>query len=347
MDLPVRVIQYGLGPIGQASAECILDKQKTGLVRLVGAIDIDPTMDGRSVGDLLGREDASPVKIYRSIDEMLGAGVEADVVLHTTSSFLDRVLEQLTQCARAGLDVVSSTEELSFPFSRADGAASELDRVAREHGVSLVGTGVNPGYVMDTLALVATGVCTGVRSISIRRIVDAGRRRLPLQQKVGAGLTVEEFETRKAAGGFGHIGLVESARMVAAGLGWDIESIEEELTPDVAHDTIDSPNRKIEAGQVAGIQHNVDVYASDGRTISLRLNMAVGAYPPSDTIDVDGTPPLSLTIPGGIFGDTATVAMLVNTIPRVVEATPGLHTMLSLAPPRAFATVGSPAPVEH
>jgi 2,4-diaminopentanoate dehydrogenase len=338
MTSPVRVIQYGLGPIGQACASTILEKQTGGHVRLVGAVDIDPEKAGLYVGDLLDSEDGCDVPVFRSLNELRMAGLEADVVLHTTSSFADRVIDQLNECVEAGLHVVSSTEEMSFPYGRHDEAALRLDEAARANGVAVVATGVNPGYVMDTLALVATGVCTDVRSLMIERIVDAGRRRVPLQLKVGAGLTVEEFEARKAAGGFGHIGLEESARMVAAGLGWEIQSIDESLTPDVSETVVRSEYRTVEAGHVAGIHHHLTLTSTDGRTITLRLNMAVGAYPPSDTIEVSGTPPLRMTIPGGIFGDTATVAMLVNSIPRVIEATPGLHTMLSLAVPRAFAT---------
>jgi 2,4-diaminopentanoate dehydrogenase len=345
MMSPVRVIQYGLGPIGQACAASILEKESTGQVRLAGAVDIDLEKRGQSVGELLGRTDGRQVKIVPTIAEAIEASGGADVVLHTTSSFLDRVEDQLRACAEAGLHVVSSTEELSYPFLQNPDLAASLEETARQAGVAIVGTGVNPGYVMDTLALVGTGVCTHVRSVSIERIVDAGRRRQPLQNKVGAGLSVAEFEARKAAGGFGHIGLVESAQMVAAGLGWHIADLTEDLQPEVAESAIESPYRTIDAGFVAGIRHVVRVRTTDEQKISLSLRMAVGAYPPSDTIEIDGTPPLQITIPGGIFGDTATVAMLVNSIPRVLEARPGLHTMLSLAVPRAFATAAETTPI--
>lgn len=337
---PIRIVQFGLGPIGEACASVILEKESTGAVKLVGAIDINPDKISKSVGEILDRTVDPSVRVWSTLAAFLEAGFEADVVLHTTSSFLDRVIDQLEECARAGLHVVSSTEELSYPLERWPELCVRIDAAAKETGVAVLGTGVNPGYVMDTLALLATGVCTEVRSVAIDRIVDAGQRRVPLQMKVGAGMSVEEFQARKEAGGFGHIGLVESAQMVAAGLGWKLESIEESLEADVAEVDVSSTYRVIDAGTVAGIRHTVNARSVDGRTISLRLNMAVGAYPPSDTIEIDGTPPLRITIPGGVFGDTATVAMLVNSIPRVLEASPGLHTMLSLAVPRAFATAG-------
>jgi 2,4-diaminopentanoate dehydrogenase len=338
MPSPIRILQYGLGPIGQSCASVILDKEETGHVKLVGAIDIDPDKSSKTVGEIIDRQVDPSVRVWSSLADFLEDGNEADLVLHTTSSFLERVVDQLDECVRAGLHVVSSTEELSYPLDRWPDLSSRIDEAAKAGGVAVLGTGVNPGYVMDTLALVATGVCTEVRSVRIDRIVDAGRRRIPLQMKVGAGMSVEEFEARKEAGGFGHIGLVESAQMVAAGLGWELVSLDETLEADVAKSTVTSTYRTVEAGSVAGIVHSVEARAADGRTIQLRLNMAVGAYPPSDTIEIEGTPPLRLTIPGGVFGDTATVAMLVNSIPRVFEAEPGLHTMLTLAVPRAFAT---------
>ena len=337
MPAPIRVVQYGLGPIGLSAVDVILHKQATGHLQLVGAIDIDPNKAGRDVADLLGRDTPTGIIVSANAAQTL-ASAKPDVVVHTTSSFLDRMQDQLMLCAESGAHVVSSTEELSFPYDRHPALSGELDAVAREHGVVLLGTGVNPGYAMDTLALTATGVCTDVTRISVERVVDAGKRREPLQRKVGAGLSVEEFEARKRTGTFGHIGLRESLLMVAEGLGWTLDRIEETLDPMIATETVETPYLTVQPDEAAGIHHRIEGYQGDTLLLTLDLKMYVGAKDPRDAVDVEGTPPIDLVIRGGIFGDTATVATLVNAVPLVLNASPGLCTMKDLPVPRAFAT---------
>ena len=338
MDTPIRIVQYGLGPIGQSTAETVLDKQDAGHMKLVGAIDVDPEKVDRDVVSLLDSDrPSSGVIVSEDAEEVLDE-TQPDVIIHTTTSFLDDVGDQLIQCVEAGAHVVSSTEELSFPYERHPDRAEALDRAAREEGVTVVGTGVNPGYAMDTLPLTATGVCTEVGAVHSERVVDAGERRGPLQKKVGAGITTEEFAERKAAGGFGHIGLVESLLMVAEGLDWELEDVSETLEPVVADDAIETPYTSVNVGEVAGIHHAASGFVQGVECLSLDLKMYVGADNPRDTVKVDGSPPIDLTVRGGIFGDTATVGMLVNMAALVDEGAAGLKTMMDLPVPRAFGT---------
>ena len=336
----LRILQYGLGPIGQDVARTVLAKDA---LTLVGAVDIDPEKAGRDVADVIGDDrSATGLRVSDDAGQVL-ADQDPDVVLHTTTSFLDGVTDQLIQCARAGAHVVSSTEELSFPYQRSPELAERLDRVAQEEGVAFVGTGVNPGYAMDTVPLVATGACTDVKAVEVERVVDAGERRGPLQAKVGAGLSPQAFAEKKAAGGFGHIGLRESLHMLADGLGWPLAGVEETLQPVLADAAVDTGFRAVEAGAVAGIHHTAVGRVDGADRVSLDLKMYVGADRSYDAVTVDGTPPIDLRFRGGIFGDTATVGMLVNMIPIVSEAAPGLHTMADLPVPRAFATTPSTA----
>ena len=334
MDAPLRVVQYGLGPIGQAVARTVLDKDDA--MTLVGAVDIDPEKTGRDVADVIGFDNDTGIQVSDDADAVL-AETSPDVVLHTTTSFLDGVTDQLVQCARAGAHVVSSTEELSFPYERAPDAAARLHQVGRDEGVVIVGTGVNPGYAMDTMPLMATGVCTDVRTVTVERVVDAGERREPLQDKVGAGLSTEAFAEKKATGTFGHIGLRESLRMVADGLGWPLDAVEESLHPVHADAPVDTGYRQVDAGEVAGIHHSAKGIVDGTPRLSLDLKMYVGAESSYDAVNIDGTPPIDLRFRGGIFGDTATVGMLVNTAPLAADARPGLRTMADLPVPRAFA----------
>lgn len=333
----VRVVQYGLGPIGQAVARTVLDKPDAAL-RLVGAIDVDPDKMGRDVATLLGDDcPKTGVSVSGNARDVLSS-TEPDVVVHTTTSFLDEVGDQLMHCLEVGAHVVSSTEELAFPYERHPDQAVALNQAAREADAALVGTGVNPGYAMDTLPLTATGVCTSVDTVQVERVVNAAERRGPLQRKVGAGLSTDEFAERKAAGGFGHIGLRESLHMVAHGLGWTLDGVEERLDPVVADTAVETPHVTVVPGDVAGI-HHVAVGTADGiECLWLDLKMHVAADASRDTVRVKGNPPIDLTVDGGIFGDTATVAMLVNTIPRLREVPVGFHTMLDLPLPRAVGT---------
>jgi hypothetical protein len=335
MKSSYRVVQFGLGPIGQSCLRTLLDKSP--FIDLVGAIDIDPDKIGKDVADLIDRKDATGVIVSGDAESVLSS-TKPDVVVHTTSSFLDSMYDQLVVCARHGACVVSSTEELSYPYFRHPDISARLDEVAKENGVTLLGTGVNPGYAMDALALMATGVCNKVSHIDVQRVVDAGYRRLPLQMKVGASLTVDAFNERKATGKFGHIGLVESVRLVADGLDWPIDRIEEELQPVVSNKQVVTPYLTVEPGMVAGIHHRADAFIGDESVISLDLKMYVGADDPRDAVKVTGDPAIDLVVQGGIFGDTATVAALVNGVPLVVEAAPGLKTVKDVPLLRAFGT---------
>lgn len=337
MSKPIRVVQYGLGPIGIESARAILTKQATGRIELVGVIDTDPVKRGKDPSELLGF--SSPTGLIVSPDAgALIADVRPDVVLHATTSFLRDTGEQIRLCVEAGVHVISSTEELFFPFDRHPEVAAELNRIAEANGVVILGTGVNPGFAMDTLALSVTGMCTEVKSIHVRRVVDAAKRRLPLQRKIGASLTIDEFEERQKSGTFGHIGLRESLLFLADGLEWEIEQIVETLEPVVATKDTETMHLSVKSGQVAGIHHMVTGHLGNRPVLSLDLQMYVDAEDPLDAVRVVGTPPIDLVIHGGIFGDTATVAALVNAIPLVLEAKPGLRTMKNLPVPRAFAT---------
>ena len=330
----LRVVQYGLGPIGLATARVLLDKQRAGLLTLVGAIDIDPQKAGRDLGELLGEEAVGLIVSDDAEHTLREAGPH--VVVHATRSFVPAVQDQLLGCIAAGAHVVSSTEELSYPFERHPEHAATLDAAAKEKGVVVLGTGVNPGYAMDALVLMATGVCTEVDAVAVQRVVDAGKRRGPLQRKVGAGLSLAAFEEKKATGTFGHIGLRESLWLVAAGLGWPLDRIQETLDPVVAEQPVTTPHAEVRQGEVAGIHHAIAGYRNGTAVVSLDLKMYVGAEEPRDAVQVTGMPPIDLVIRGGIFGDTATVAALVNAVPLVREAAPGLRTVKDLPVPRAF-----------
>lgn len=337
MQSPIRVVQYGLGPIGIACASTLLRKEATGRIKLVGAIDIDPDKVGKDLATLLQQDAGADIVVSADSAAVLQQS-RPHVVLHTTGSFLERVETQMVDCLEAGAHVVSSSEELSFPYDRHPAIARRLDEAARAHRAVILGTGVNPGYAMDALALFATGACVDVQRVRVDRVVDASLRREPLQRKIGAGLTPADVEKRKKTGSFGHIGLRESLLLVASGLGWTLDHVEESLDAVLAEESVQTQFVHVPAGCPAGIHQRAVGYRNGAEALTLDLKMYVGAAESYDAVVVEGTPPVDVLIRGGVFGDTATVAALVNAIPSVMAASPGLHTVNTLPLPCAFAT---------
>ena len=321
MNRPIRVIQYGLGPIGASIVRLMLEK--AGL-RIVGAVDIDPEKAGKDLGVVADAGRELGVVVSDDAPAVLRAG--ADVVVHSTGSLLDQVADQLFGCLEAGLFVVSSCEELAYPFRKHPKLSQELERCAQQNRVAVLGTGVNPGFMMDKLVLTLSAISQRVDSAKATRIVDASKRRLPLQKKIGAGMSVEEFQRQVAAGVIKHHGLPESVAMVADGLGLAVDDIVETVEPVVAGKTIQTEFLEVAPGQAAGVRQVARGLADGQAKISLELQMYVGASDPSDTVELIGEPSIRLTVPGGAHGDIATAAVVVNCIPALLEARPGLRT---------------------
>jgi len=313
---PISVAQYGIGPIGAEIARLLLTKP---WVRVVAAVDIDPNKIGRDLGEVIGLGREVGVKVT---PDVVG---KPEVICHSTGSRLRDVAPQLRALLERGCHVVSTCEELSFPLDAA--VRNELQQVARGANVTLLGTGVNPGFVMDKLPLTITAVCQQVESVEIIRIQNASTRREPLQRKVGAGLTVEEFRAAVDAGKIKHMGLRESLMLVGSGLGVDFEHVsDEKIEPIVADRTVKTLYLEVAPGQVAGVHQTID---GRGRiNVRLELRMYVGAEAvAADRVIVKGVPDVEMEIKGGVHGDRATAAMVVNSIPRVVSARPGVLTM--------------------
>jgi 2,4-diaminopentanoate dehydrogenase len=322
----IRAIQYGVGPIGASIVKLLREKET---IDIAGAIDTDPAKVGRDLGEVVGASDA-PWGIRVSADAKGVLEQSADVVMHTTSSSLPKVMDQLLMCLDVGSCVVSTCEELSYPYRTYPELADKLDKAAKESGVALVGTGVNPGFVMDKLVVTLAAVSQRIDHAKALRIVDASKRRLPLQKKIGAGLSVDEFRAKVKEGVIKHVGLPESVAMVADSLGLRVDEITETIEPKVAEDRVQTEYLAVEAGQAAGV-HQIARGLFEGKeVIYMELQMYVGAKDPADTVELKGHPDISLVIPGGSHGDIATASVAVNSIPAILEAPSGLRTSRDL-----------------
>ena len=238
-------------------------------------------------------------------------------------------------CINAGVHVVSSNEELFYPYYRDAEFCERIDAAARAKNVVVIGTGVNPGFVLDVFPLFMTAVCTEVKSIRALRVSNAGIRRGPLQRKVGAGLTEERFLQLVDEGKLGHIGLLESLLSIADGLGWQPDEIEEKVLPVISKKDVKTPFVDLKIGHAAGVCHTCVAFKNGKKIIELELRMYVGAEDEHDMVWVEGTPPIVTRIETGVKGDIATVAAVVNTAARIANAKAGLRTMLDIDLPRA------------
>jgi len=299
---------------------------------LVGGVDIDPATVGKDLGEAVGLERPLGVAVSDDLEALL-ATTEIDIVLNCTSSSLPVVAAQLEPVITSGIDVISTCEELACPPDPA--AARALDALAREHGATVLGTGVNPGFMMDTLPILLTTVCQDVRRVNVVRMVNASERREPLQRKVGAGKTVEQFGKLVAERKVRHVGMLESVAAIARALGWQLDEMVESIEPVIAEQVVETRYLRVEPGQVAGVRQFGHGLSNGQELVTLELRMYVGAPESVDRIEIEGTPSLVNEL-RGVHGDLSTAAVVVNCIPQVLAARPGLLTMASLSLPHVY-----------
>lgn len=320
----IPVVLVGLGEIGRAIGRAALARPD---LRIVAAIDPNPSLVGKKLSEVLGVP--APDATVAADPGTAYAVAKGGVALFATGSRFEEELPALQRAVRAGLSVVSTCEELAWPWLRSEEAADTLDRLAEKQNVAVLGTGVNPGFALDRLPAFLGHATGPVRHVRGLRVVDATSRRAALQRKIGAGLTEDAFHDGAEAGTIGHVGLAESAALCATGLGLAVDEVDEELVPLVAEeDALDAavPVRK---GQVAGLSQTARVFADGREVVRLELTIAVGAEDPRDEVELDADPPVRVVVPGGLAGDAATAAAVVNAASAVTELR-GLVTVLDL-----------------
>jgi len=312
----IRTIHYGIGAIGADVVRSVLNSPE---IEIVGAIDASAAKAGKDLGEAAGVGHTLGIPVSFEAEPLL-KDVYADVVVHCTGSSVTEVYPQLMSIIAAEKSVVSSCEELAFPWARYPDIAAKIDRRARETGVRVLGTGVNPGFVMDILPLVLLTVCRRVKSIRVQRVVDLTTRRIQLQRKAGVGLSVAGFQEGASAGVIGHVGLRESVLMIADTLGWRLDDLSETLGPVIAQERRKTEFFSVERGYALGLRQSACGIVSGQEMIRLDLEMSLGVKDPRDVIDIEGRPPLQVIIPGGVQGDVATASILANCVPAVARS---------------------------
>jgi hypothetical protein len=325
----IRVAFVGLGPIG-----CGVVRQVAGRkgFKIVAAVDVDPKKAGKDLGEVAGLGRALRVKVGADLVKTLKAAMP-DVVAHCTSSSLKKVTPELEALVKLRLPVVSTTEELSYPWRSQRALARRIDAAARKAKVAVLGTGVNPGFAMDSLPIMLSSICESVTAVRVDRVQDARIRRLPCQKTIGSGLTPAQFDELVKAGTVRHVGLTESVSMIADAMGFKVDRITDVIGPKLAEAPVASDFLSVETGQVCGIIQDGTGYAKGEPVVTLHMEAYLGAPETYDEVRLEGSPGLKVRAIGGYHGDIATAAIVVNSLPKVVAATPGLHTMRSLPLP--------------
>jgi hypothetical protein len=334
----VKVLQIGLGPIGAQTT--LLMAQKP-FIKLVGGLDIDPYKVGKDLSVIVGLSEKlnAPVKADPSFF-LDSKSKKPDCAVVTTVSSLEKNMLLFERFLENGVNVLSSCEELVYPWITHPALSKRLDDVAKANGVSILGTGVNPGFLMDFLPMASTAVCDDVTKIVVERIQDAQFRRRPFQKKIGMGLSREEFFAKVKEGALRHVGLTESMQLLASSLGWAVDKIEDVIEPVIATQQVFFGDIFIAKGDILGVNQIGRAFVGQNEVIRLVFRATIGEPEPRDRIRVYGkNKPMDIEIKGGLNGDTATCSILVNAVRFVVNASPGLRTMGDIQPISWFSGV--------
>ncbi len=315
----LRVLHFGLGEIGMGIAR---ESAATGRLESVAAVDLDPSKVGRPLASLWGSGGGVP--ICSTLGEAIAEARQIDIAFHCAGSHIDDIEADLILLMEAGCNVVTTAEEVIWPYGGRDDAAARLDAAAKRAGVTLFAAGVNPGFLFDRLPTYLSSQTLAPTAVRGTRLVDLSKRRNALRRKMGVGEDAEAVRARTSTFSIGHAGFSESVRYIAAALGWTVGDVEQTLEPVVATTRVERAGEVVLPGQVLGLAHTAKAVAKDGKEISFSLTMRLDCEEPFDEIQIDGRPPVIVRFPIGLQGDLATLASAVNACSFVVTAPPGL-----------------------
>lgn len=331
---PIRVVHWGLDEAGLAMARLIL--RRPGLA-IVGAIDPDA---GRDLGELIGYGAQMGILVQSDPARVLTEARPDITLIAAAGSRLDEVGTKILQAMEAGSNVICLSEEMAYPWAANPELAESLDELAHAHGVTVLGTGLNPGFIMDTLVMALTGCCLDVERIRVTRITDISPLGADFARSQGVGLSPSHFaEQLKQGRVVGHVGLEQSIHLLADALGWKLDRVEQERRPVLAEIRRESPHGRIDPGQAAGCATSAVGYVEGKPRLVLEVQHQVlpeiETIQTGDHIEIDGEPNLRVTLEPAIPGLQGTAAVAVNMIAAVLQVGPGVKTMAELPIPRA------------
>ncbi len=334
----LKVIIWGFGAMGRGMAEMLLYKKG---VEIVGICDLNPEFTGKNFIEILKVEtDHEPVLIEPNIDLVLSSN-QADVVLLCTDSFVKDAFEKIQKVVIHGMNCISTAEEMAYPYANEPVLAKQIDNLAKAYNVTVLGTGINPGFVMDLLVIALTGTMAEVEHIEAKRVNSLSPFGPTVMHEQGVGITLGEYHRRvmdhKLAG---HVGFKESTYMIADALGVKLDDFNQQMEPIITEVDRQSKYGEALAGNLAGINMtgqgliNGDVFIDMIHPQQIEPEMA--GVQTGDYIKIKGIPNINMSITPEIQGGIGTIAMCVNMIPHVINARSGLKTMIDLPVPRAI-----------
>jgi 4-hydroxy-tetrahydrodipicolinate reductase len=335
----IRVLVLGTGQMGSGIARLVYEKQG---LELVGAFAKRSTRAGMDVGQAIGLGRALNISVSTDLQSVIEQ-TRPHIAIQTTSSKIEDARSEIELLVRHGVHVISIAEEMAYPAYSAPDFTEDIHWLAVAHDVAVLGTGINPGFIMDLLVIALSGVCADIRTITAKRINDLSAYGPTVLSSQGVGLSPEAFHTGLENGTVtGHYGFTESIQMIASSVGWEIEQIEENREPIISRVRRETPYVTIEPGQVAGCLHTAKAYQGGRPVITLIHPQQIAPHlegiKTGDSIEIKGTPDIHLAGSPEIPGGDATIALAVNMIPRVLNAEPGVHTMRDLPVPAALLT---------
>lgn len=319
---PLHIALVGAGPLGINIYKYASLRSDVMITQIV---DINPLLEGKDMGEHAGLE-SSGVKISTKLNQ----DMPADVAVLATVSDLEGITPQILALLESGLPVVSTCEELFYPWHEHPEVANSIDAMAINKNVAVIGTGVNPGFLMDALPAMLTGVCNHVDRIEVRRYQDAQFRRIPFQKKIGAGLSLDQFEEKKNDGSLRHVGLSESMHFIARQLKWVIEKTEDRIEPVIAHKAFQNEVLHVLPGYASGVRQTGTAWVNGEEKIKLSFQATVGEPESYDEIEIFGMPHIRSRIMSGVHGDVATCAIILNACRSILHAAPGLRSMADI-----------------
>jgi 4-hydroxy-tetrahydrodipicolinate reductase len=333
----VKVIVWGLGAMGSGMAKMLLKKKG---VDIVGAIDIGQKL-GKSLYEILEVEPGDRQDVIVGTPDEVIKERGADVILCCTDSYVKGAFDKLKFGLEKKINVISTAEEMSYPKAQSPEKAKQLDEIAKANGVSVMGTGINPGFIMDLLVILMTGCCESVDHVVSRRINSLSPFGPTVMKEQGIGMTKDEFKKGVETGELaGHVGFSESINMIADAIGWKVEKVETSMDPIITDVDRKAPHGFAAAGNVAGVAMKGSGYVNGELKIEMdhpqQIEPEQVGVKTGDYVVIKGTPNINMVnspeVPGGI----GTTSVCVNMIPHIINARPGLKTMIDLPVPRAI-----------
>ncbi len=334
----IKTIIWGFGAMGRGMAKMLLMKKG---VEIVGICDLNPGIVGRNFIEVLDLESDHPNVFISDQIDLLLEHQQADLVLLCTDSFVKGAFDKIKKVVIHKINVISTAEEMAYPMASEPELAKQIDHLAKAFGVTVLGTGINPGFIMDLLVVALTGTMVDVKHIEAKRVNSLSPFGPTVMHEQGVGITLDEYHHRIAQGELaGHVGFKESVSMISDALGVKLDDFTQQMEPIITTVYRKSPYGEAEAGHLAGINMTGQGLVNGDVFINMihpqQIEPELEGTQTGDYINLKGTPNIHMAITPEVNGGIGTIAMCVNMIPHVLNAKPGLKTMIDLPVPRAI-----------